>query len=732
MGYSYTKNELYKSYLYEINGIKFTSREIDIISCVVHNRGNKKIAALLSIAHRTVDTHVYNVISKINKSSREDIIDFVEKSGKIPYIKKYYLCLLIESTFNKKLLSIAKTINKEVITYIINDENFLPKSQESNKIISQKLHYLQKDLKLANVILNLNVSQSVYFYILKPSDSDQKKATNIGLLLDNVDNLSTKQQIEYIDFTTNQNYYFSVFDLLKKIINKPELDIIKEEFQKEYYLIVEDKELSKGQSIKIGKTIPVKVFLSIFLIGLVFSTIYCIYYINKHKLGANQAHNQVLDIKEFNLIKDRIENAAEYYDRDQTTTWNTRKNNKNILTLQKDIDFLLQHSQYLKEDDSLQSKFCYLVTVLAAQYRWNKYRNISVDDYLSNKYKECTLYNNSPERFHLCVHSILLERTIQYYRDRYKIIKNDTIQSIVYKLNREPYALEDFTSLSYAQARGHFPKNSWNNVDLSDANNFINRYLDLIATTQELKHNKPFDLYLILKYQQIVKRYSAENLIKILQQEIQQEFSQVKNHGNLINIINNILLTSENLVKLRKIIDPQLEHIKLKLKLLKEIIPALSTLLNDTSHYFINDKPWLNDTQKSPITVIIPKEDRFNIGTIIAEILLSQAVIVQYNVLMYYSEQEKLNVENKKVLLESIDKLGVFVNNQKIQINWNDLGVISSKDKIRQALEVFKKFNYNSHTRANIQILIEKISNNKFDDSIKSDVSKFLIELSKE
>jgi hypothetical protein len=98
----------------------------------------------------------------------------------------------------------------------------------------------------------------------------------------------------------------------------------------------------------------------------------------------------------------------------------------------------------------------------------------------------------------------------------------------------------------------------------------------------------------------------------------------------------------------------------------------------------------------------------------------------------YYSEQEKLNVENKKVLSKSIDKLGVFVNNQKIQINWNDLGVISSKDKIRQALEVFKNFNYNSHTRANIQILIEKISNNKFDDSIKSDVSKFLIELSKE
>lgn len=43
-----TKEELYKFYLYEINDIKFTVREIDIISCVVHNRGNKKIVGLLS------------------------------------------------------------------------------------------------------------------------------------------------------------------------------------------------------------------------------------------------------------------------------------------------------------------------------------------------------------------------------------------------------------------------------------------------------------------------------------------------------------------------------------------------------------------------------------------------------------------------------------------------------------------------------------------------------------
>lgn len=40
------KKELYGSYLREIGGIKFTFREIDVISCIIHNRGGKKIASL--------------------------------------------------------------------------------------------------------------------------------------------------------------------------------------------------------------------------------------------------------------------------------------------------------------------------------------------------------------------------------------------------------------------------------------------------------------------------------------------------------------------------------------------------------------------------------------------------------------------------------------------------------------------------------------------------------------
>ena len=82
----YIKEELYKHHLFEISGVKFTLREMDIISCILHNRGEKKIATLLSISYKTVSAHVHNIMNKLSHSSREYIIDYIEKSGKLQII----------------------------------------------------------------------------------------------------------------------------------------------------------------------------------------------------------------------------------------------------------------------------------------------------------------------------------------------------------------------------------------------------------------------------------------------------------------------------------------------------------------------------------------------------------------------------------------------------------------------------------------------------------------------
>jgi len=93
------KKFLYQSQLKEVNGISFTNREIDVVPCLLGNRKDKKTAYLLSLSPKTVGAHIYNVIKKLGYNSREQIIDFVEKSGKLPYFSKYYLSILIENLF---------------------------------------------------------------------------------------------------------------------------------------------------------------------------------------------------------------------------------------------------------------------------------------------------------------------------------------------------------------------------------------------------------------------------------------------------------------------------------------------------------------------------------------------------------------------------------------------------------------------------------------------------------
>jgi DNA-binding CsgD family transcriptional regulator len=154
--------KLYADQLMLINKIKFTFREIDLLACIVHNRGEKKIASLLSISPRTVSTHVGNIMSKLGAGSKDQIIDFIENSGKLPLLKEYYLHIRIRSNFEKQLAKIGAYINKNKVIIYCHRDDILA-------IDSQFLQSIQRHLKLANVLLLENVpngSESIDYFAL--------------------------------------------------------------------------------------------------------------------------------------------------------------------------------------------------------------------------------------------------------------------------------------------------------------------------------------------------------------------------------------------------------------------------------------------------------------------------------------------------------------------------------------------------------------------------------------
>lgn len=223
------KLNVHSEYLSSINNISFTQREIDIIACIINNRGEKKIATLLKISPRTVSAHVHNIMLKIGTNSREGIIDFIEQTGKSTIIREYYLHILVRNCINKHLNFIASTLNKNGSYYQLYHQHLENEEKE-------KLQQVEADLKIANVKLYTNneeLSKPTFVVLNENLSIDLEQKKYIFLLLDNKINTCKYDDQNYLDFSENVNYYNSLFDLLKQFISNPKLSAVISDAKKE-------------------------------------------------------------------------------------------------------------------------------------------------------------------------------------------------------------------------------------------------------------------------------------------------------------------------------------------------------------------------------------------------------------------------------------------------------------------------------------------------------------------
>lgn len=211
---------LFDKYLNTINGTYFTRREIDLIACVMEHLSNKKIAILLSISHRTVETHIRHILSKIAQCTRENIIEFVDNSGHTNLFHQYYLCLKTKLLFKKSLLRIgegADDLHFNLTEASTNSDN----EEHDERLIKQ----LQKDLKTCRIHLTFDSHLQADRYFLQ-SEKHSTVTASITLSLkaaaqDNVINLA-------------KGYYLSFFKLLEKLVDSKKIRKIHEDFQSNF------------------------------------------------------------------------------------------------------------------------------------------------------------------------------------------------------------------------------------------------------------------------------------------------------------------------------------------------------------------------------------------------------------------------------------------------------------------------------------------------------------------
>lgn len=228
-----------------INGIRFTAREIDVISCLINGRGVKKIASLLALSPRTVETHIRNISLRIERSSKEEIIDFVEKSKEHSAIKSHYLNLLARKHFERKLQEISKLWQGKQILCCF---HILPQSGESRPYL---ISSLKEHLHLAGIksIENLNtpkkqtsdlLSIDIDIYVLSGESiqelpileifqglkNEQRRMLFLALDEEVITAIPPELRgIESVNFANLGQYHKNVFELLKKGL--PQVDFSK-------------------------------------------------------------------------------------------------------------------------------------------------------------------------------------------------------------------------------------------------------------------------------------------------------------------------------------------------------------------------------------------------------------------------------------------------------------------------------------------------------------------------
>lgn len=349
-------DSLFEDHLTAIKGISFTLREIEIIACILHNRGEKKIAALFLISPRTISAHVYNIMNKIGCNSKDQIIDFIETSGKLPVLKEYYLHLLVKSYFEKFLSKIAATINRKLVKCSCNLEDML----DADKKLLQSI---KKHLKLANIEVN---------------ETHDKQIDENQIFLD-------------LMHVKEDTYYHDMILIISNVIKSEELNKLIEEFTRLY------KEISEGEKENIvyvhksaKHTNLIKIFGTIFtFIILLGFSMYC-YQSYKLPSAVENINSKPKIISQLEIFLDSIKNEG-------FTANNASKSESKInQSLIKKVEHILDYQnttevqKYFDRTD-IDSKF--LLSYIYHLYSLSSYYMYNMHD--GRKAREILLYSKN-------------------------------------------------------------------------------------------------------------------------------------------------------------------------------------------------------------------------------------------------------------------------------------------------------------------------------------------------
>jgi tetratricopeptide (TPR) repeat protein len=260
----------YYEHLTEVNGVKFTPREIDVISCILNGR-TAAIAEFLSIGKRAVERYVSDIRQKAGGlAGRDHIINFIERSGKISLIKnEYYPLLRLRVLFEEGLKRITQKLGIRpslcLITYEKGEKYppyIIPYLKEHLKHVGftvkvgprPKDLFLHRPNDLMNAEQTQGENQSVLYLLPENGSHSHLRKIDTAYLSKLVvvccgDSNSHEEKNKplkdscFVNILGEKNYYFSFFEILKLLFPRKNFDDVLEEFGQQYGSMVKEAEV---------------------------------------------------------------------------------------------------------------------------------------------------------------------------------------------------------------------------------------------------------------------------------------------------------------------------------------------------------------------------------------------------------------------------------------------------------------------------------------------------------
>lgn len=231
-----------------INEIKFTAREIDILACLASLRSTKKISFFLAISPKTVENYIHNIMLKLECHSREHVVDFLESSRSLYFLKEHYLYLGLNSKFEETLkrLSVFTSIRKLTwsLIYLGDDpshlllvtslkDNFMTLGINITTCPQQKegfsLDYHCKHLKPNEQVIYIMPKDRVEECLSTITHINISKQNTQIIIFANLQ--ENKKNLEgdifnWIELIKHESYYYALLNILSHFL--PDFNLLKE------------------------------------------------------------------------------------------------------------------------------------------------------------------------------------------------------------------------------------------------------------------------------------------------------------------------------------------------------------------------------------------------------------------------------------------------------------------------------------------------------------------------